>query len=217
VSTLRRTTVSAAAVAAILALALAGCAPPGANGYGDPASNNKAVNQPAAEPAQKPAPKKPAVKLTTELNAKTLPRMGTVVTDQNGWLLYRFDKDKPAKTNCVGVCARVWPPALTDGNTVLNGVDENLVGIVTRPDGTRQITLAGWPLYRYVGDKKPGQWKGQKVANTWFVAAPTGRKNLTCLPPGTPKAVPPPPAAPEDNGGDDNGGGEEVPPPTDGY
>jgi predicted lipoprotein with Yx(FWY)xxD motif len=214
VSTHRRTPVSAAgAVAAVLAFAVAGCAPPGANGYGQ-AGNNKAVNAPAVEPSQPPTPKKPAVKLTTELRAKTLPRMGKVVVDQKGWVLYRFDKDKakPSKTNCLGVCAQIWPPALTDGNTVLSGVDENLVGTVTRPDGTRQLTLGGWALYRYIGDKKPGQWKGQKVANTWFVASPTGAKNLTCLPPGTPKAVPPPQEAPEDNGG-----GEDVPPPTDGY
>ncbi|WP_247685619.1 hypothetical protein [Micromonospora sp. C31] len=73
-----------------------------------------------------------------------------------------------------------------------NGVADDKVGTVTRQDGTRRLTLDGWPLYRYVGDGKPGQWKGQGVGGTWFVVAPDGRKNLSCLPTGTPKPVAPP-------------------------
>jgi predicted lipoprotein with Yx(FWY)xxD motif len=121
-------------------------------------------------------------------------KMGKVVQDQNGNTLYRFDKDtvNPSKSNCVDKCAKVWPPALTNGNPTLTGVDPALVGTVTRPDGTTQITLKGWALYRYVGDTKPGQWKGQNVGGLWFVAAPNGGKNLTCLPTPPPKAVEPP-------------------------
>ncbi|GAB3846344.1 hypothetical protein GCM10027610_064260 [Dactylosporangium cerinum] len=62
-------------------------------------------------------------------------------------------------------------------------------------DGSRQITLAGWPVYRYIGDPKPGAWKGQNVGGTWFVVAPTGKKNLTCLPTPAPAAVTPPAAS----------------------
>jgi hypothetical protein len=56
---------------------------------------------------------------------------------------------------------------------------------------TKQLTVAGWPVYRYVGDKKPGTWRGQNVNGTWFVIKPTGAKNLTCLP-AVSKPVPPP-------------------------
>jgi hypothetical protein len=94
----------------------------------------------------------------------------------------------------VDACARVWPPALTDGNPQIQGVADDKVGTVNRPDGTRQLTIGGWPVYRYIGDKQPGQWKGQGVGGTWFVVAPDGKKNLTCLPTSTPKAVAPPPA-----------------------
>ncbi|HEU4421969.1 MAG TPA: hypothetical protein VFR67_05440 [Pilimelia sp.] len=185
------------------------------NAYGDPASQNKpAAAQASAtpEPTQEPAPKKANVELTTELNAKKLPRMGEVVTDENGFILYRFDKDtaKPPKTNCEGKCAKVWPPAFTDGNTTVDGVDENLVGAVTRKDGTRQLTIDGWPVYRYIGDQKAGQWTGQGVGGTWFVISPDGSKNLTCLPKKPPKAAEPPA---EEAPGD--GGGEEAPPGDD--
>ncbi|MBB2942439.1 putative lipoprotein with Yx(FWY)xxD motif [Actinoplanes lutulentus] len=122
---------------------------------------------------------------TTELTATKVAKMGETVQDQDGFVLYRFDKDEddPAKSNCNGDCAAIWPAALTnDGTPTLDGVDESLVGTVTRADGTKQLTLKGWPLYRYIGDKKPGQWKGQNVSGTWFVITPEGTKNLTCLP-----------------------------------
>jgi predicted lipoprotein with Yx(FWY)xxD motif len=199
----------------LVAAAMTGCAPAGAsNGYGDDAgapalanATGEANAQPSASAAA-PATTAPAapVKLTEELKGGALDKMGKVVTDQKGWILYRFDKDtaKPAKSNCDGKCAAIWPPALTDGNPKLSGVDATLVGTVTRTDGTQQLTLAGWPLYRYIGDPKPGAWKGQNVGGTWFVVAPDGKKNLSCLPTPPPKAVEPPAA---DDAGASTGGG----------
>ncbi|GAA3740739.1 COG4315 family predicted lipoprotein [Micromonospora maritima] len=208
----KRTTV----IVASAMVALTACAPAGYNGANSGAAEPVAVAaaEPtaAAEPEASAAPEAPAadqappsdVKLTDELVGKKLPRMGQVVTDQDGWVLYRFDKDSadPAQSNCVDKCAEVWPPALTDGNPQLQGVSDDKVGTVTRQDGTRQITIGDWPVYRYIGDKKPGQWKGQGVGGTWFVVDPNGKKNLTCLPTGTPK-----PVAPPASGGGDSGGG----------
>lgn len=209
---MKRTVIVASAMVALTA-----CAPAGYDGANSSAAEPVAVA--AAEPtataepeasasAEAPvadAPPSADVELTDRLIGKKVARMGSVVTDQDGWILYRFDKDTndPAASNCVDKCAEVWPPALTDGNPQLNGVSDDKVGTVTRQDGTRQITLDGWPLYRYIGDKQPGQWKGQGVGGTWFVVAPDGKKNLTCLPTGTPKPV----APPSDNqGGSDAGG-----------
>jgi predicted lipoprotein with Yx(FWY)xxD motif len=125
---------------------------------------------------------------------KVIPKMGEIVTDAKGWTLYRFDLDraKPPTTNCAGKCTQVWPAALTSGNPQLRGIDPNLVGTVKRADGSLQLTLHGWPLYRYIGDPKKGAWKGQGVGGTWWVSAPNGSKNLTCVPKVTPKAVSPP-------------------------
>ncbi|GGK27218.1 hypothetical protein GCM10010124_19810 [Pilimelia terevasa] len=145
--------------------------------------------------------------LTERLIAKSVKQMGEVVTDEKGWVMYRFDKDTPdpAKSNCNGDCEKVWPPAYTDGNPKLQGIDAEKVGSVTRADGTKQITLNGWPLYRYIGDKEPGQWKGQGVGGVWFVVAPDGKKNTSCMPEGTPSAVPPP--GNDKGGNNDKGGG----------
>ncbi|MEU1810499.1 COG4315 family predicted lipoprotein [Micromonospora aurantiaca (nom. illeg.)] len=200
----KRTTV----IVASAMVALTACAPAGYNGANSGAAEPVAVAaaEPtaAAEPEASAAPEEPVadkappsnVKITDELVGKKLPRMGRVVTDQDGWVLYRFDKDSddPPQSNCVDKCAEVWPPSLTDGNPQLRGVSDDKIGTITRQDGTRQLTIGGWPVYRYIGDKKPGQWKGQGVGGTWFVVDPNGKKNLTCLPTGTPKAVAPPAA-----------------------
>ncbi|MGN9765525.1 hypothetical protein ACTMS2_10185 [Micromonospora sp. SD12] len=192
---MKRTVIVASAMVALTACAPAGYE--GANsGAAEPVAVTAAEPSAAVEPEASPSPTAAPsdAELTDELNGRKVARMGSVVTDQDGWILYRFDKDTndPPSSNCVDKCAQVWPPALTDGAPDLNGVSDDKVGTVTRQDGTRQITLDGWPLYRYVGDKKPGQWKGQGVGGTWFVVAPDGRKNLSCLPTGTPKPVAPP-------------------------
>lgn len=196
----RKLMVVSGAIAA--AFALPGCAPQGykAADYGAAAApdakaaGNVVEAQPTATATAAPAgdlggadskaPTLSDAEITTSLTAKTVPRMGSVVVDNNGWTLYRFDKDKanPSESTCNDKCAKIWPPALTDSTPELSGVAADDVGTVDRADGTKQITLAGWPLYRYIGDKKKGQWKGQNVAGTWFVIKPNGSKNLTCLP-----------------------------------
>lgn len=62
------------------------------------------------------------------------------------------------------------------GETEVTGVEQSLVGKVKRPDGKWQVTLAGWPLYRYAKDQSPGDTEGQGVGGTWYAAAPTGKK-----------------------------------------
>ncbi len=221
----RKLMVVSGAIAA--AFALSACAPTGYNaadyGAGAAPDAQPAANAVEASPAgeaqddaeaENEAEEQPQVapeltdeELTDELNGTSVARMGEVVKDEKGWVLYRFDKDTPdpSKSNCDGDCAKIWPPALTDGEPELDGVASDDVGTVERKDGTKQLTLGGWPVYRYIGDKKPGQWKGQGVGGTWFVVKPDGKKNLTCLPKGTPKAVAPPADSGDDSGSDKGG------------
>jgi predicted lipoprotein with Yx(FWY)xxD motif len=214
-----------AAIAA--AFAVTGCAPAGvdnASDYGaqpaanavDAAAGATAAPTPGAEPegddaAAAGAPELSEDEVTTELNAVKVKRMGETVQDQDGFVLYRFDKDKvkpEVVSECNGDCAKVWPPKLVNKGEKpkLDGVDAKLVGTVTREDGTQQLTIDKWPVYTYIGDTKPGQWKGQNVAGAWFVITPDGKKNLTCLP-AVSKAVAPPAGdeAPGDAGGDSTG------------
>jgi predicted lipoprotein with Yx(FWY)xxD motif len=113
------------------------------------------------------------------LSAATVSGVGAVVTDADGKTLYRFDKDlsQPPTSNCDGECAAAWLPVLAGPATpMLKGIQETQVGTVSRKDGSKQITLNGWPLYEFTGDQAPGQANGQGVNGTWFAVAPDGSK-----------------------------------------
>lgn len=113
-----------------------------------------------------------------ELNVSTNAELGKVVTDNLGLTLYRFDQDtaEPPATNCEGDCAKTWPPVPADDASAGEGIDEALLGEVTRADGTKQLTVGGWPAYRYVKDVNAGDVKGQGVGGKWFALTPEGKK-----------------------------------------
>jgi predicted lipoprotein with Yx(FWY)xxD motif len=121
---------------------------------------------------------KTAAATPTALSVQTDPALGKVVVDGKGWTLYRFDKDTaaPSTSACADACAKAWPPVASTDDIQLEGVNETLVGKVKRDDGTEQVTLAGWPLYRYAKDTTPGDTNGQGVGGTWFAVGPKGEK-----------------------------------------
>ncbi|WP_242902676.1 hypothetical protein [Actinomadura terrae] len=133
---------------------------------------------PAAAASSKPEPEPEP----TTLEVASVTKLGKVVTDGRGMTLYRFDNDtaRPPASTCEDACAKAWPPVWAGkGDTEVKGVRQALVGKVKRPDGKWQVTLGGWPLYRFAKDESPGDVKGQGVGGTWYAAAPTGKKALT--------------------------------------
>jgi predicted lipoprotein with Yx(FWY)xxD motif/predicted outer membrane protein len=112
------------------------------------------------------------------LSAAKSESLGSIVIDSKGHTLYRFDKDsaKPSQSFCSGPCVKQWPPALAGDQLSTKGVDQDLVSKVKRRDGRWQLTLAGWPLYRFAGDRRTGDVKGQNVSGVWFVITPDGKR-----------------------------------------
>lgn len=142
---------------------------------------------------------------SVKLAVRQVGSLGSVVTDQNGRTLYRFDKDKakPSASNCNEDCAVAWPPVVvTDLSEVkLSNVNKSLVGLVERQDGSKQVTLGGWPLYLFKDDKKAGDAKGQGLNGTWFASTPEGKKAPAAAPkPETTTTKPAPAAPPTDPG-----------------
>lgn len=143
-----------------------------------------------------------AAEVTAGLATSVTP-LGTIVT-MDGFTVYRFDKDKanPSKSACTGDCATAWPPLLGDGTPQLTGVPADRIGTVGRPDGTQQLTLNGWPLYRYAKDTAPGDTKGEGVGGTWRAVGVDGKPAAAAAkPPAAPAATKAPaatqpPAAP---------------------
>lgn len=166
---LRKRFVVAAASAAVGLVALSAC------------SGGTETAAPAVAPAAAVAGaggNAPAAKGETKVAVADAGDLGQVLVDKDGFTLYRFDKDsaKPPKSNCDGDCAKTWPPMLAEGDVQLEGVDQALVGEVTRADGRKQVTVGGWALYRYAKDAKAGETKGQGVGSTWYAANAKGGK-----------------------------------------
>jgi predicted lipoprotein with Yx(FWY)xxD motif len=66
-----------------------------------------------------------------------------------------------------------WPPLLVDGNpTAGEGVNGNLLGVLARTDGTRQVMYNGMPLYYFKNDANAGDTLGQNVGKVWFIVKP---------------------------------------------
>jgi predicted lipoprotein with Yx(FWY)xxD motif len=102
--------------------------------------------------------------------------VGTHLVDADGRSLYVFLEDSPGTSACEGPCLDAWPPATVEEGTSLttgDGVTGEL-GTIERSDGTLQLTLDGWPLYRYAADADPGQVTGEGVGGVWFVTRPDG-------------------------------------------
>jgi len=98
-----------------------------------------------------------------------------VLVDSQGMTLYWFAIDTPTKSNCSGSCATYWP-VVKGPVTAGSGVTGTL-GTITRSDGTKQATYLGHPLYTYVGDKGPGQNKGNGLnisGGLWYEMTVSG-------------------------------------------
>ena len=104
-------------------------------------------------------------------------KFGSVLVAANGMTLYRYTPDKKNVSVCNGACASYWPPLLVKGTakpTAGSGASASLLGTTMRSGGAEQVTYAGFPLYYYAGDKKPGQANGQGFQKTWYVVSATG-------------------------------------------
>ena len=103
------------------------------------------------------------------------PDLGPILVDGEGFSLYILTNDEPDVSTCTGGCARSWPPLIASGDDRAGeGVDPGLVGVITRDDGTVQITYGSRPLYNFGADREPGDTRGQGVGGIWFVISPTG-------------------------------------------
>jgi predicted lipoprotein with Yx(FWY)xxD motif len=89
---------------------------------------------------------------------------GTMV-DNQGFTLYSFDKDSKGKSNCNDACAAAWPPATAPADAKSTGD----FSVVTRDDGSKQWAFQGMPLYRYAGDRNPGEATGDNRGGVWHI------------------------------------------------
>lgn len=104
--------------------------------------------------------------------AVTIGVAGGRLTAPDGHTLYYNTVDTAAKISCVASCASLWPP-LTGAAQPGSGVDDGSLASATRPDGGRQVTFDGHPLYEFSGDTAAGSANGDGMADQggrWLVA-----------------------------------------------
>ena len=97
----------------------------------------------------------------------------TVLTNARGFTLYSFAPDTSTTSKCNGPCAQAWPPVKPGTASGVKGA----FATIKRPNGTAQLTFHGHPLYTFVGDKAPGQAKGNGVnafGGLWHEALASG-------------------------------------------
>jgi predicted lipoprotein with Yx(FWY)xxD motif len=92
---------------------------------------------------------RPALFHTVELR-KT--KLGKVLVNSAGSLLYEFTNDPPKKDTCVKIsgCLTTWIALPAQGKPSAGaGVRASLLSTINLPDGSDQVTYAGHPLYIY--------------------------------------------------------------------
>jgi len=106
-------------------------------------------------------------------------QFGSMLFNAKQQAIYIFENDPKNETVCVDECAEAWPPVFTNGEPDAGeGVKASLLGTIKRPDGGRQVTYAGKPLY-YYAHEGPGQVLCHNVhlnGGLWWVVGPSGKR-----------------------------------------
>jgi predicted lipoprotein with Yx(FWY)xxD motif len=99
----------------------------------------------------------------------------TVLTTIKGFTLYVHEWQGASGFTCDGSCATTWKPLVYNGTgtptstTTLPGT----LSVGTDAQGQKVVFYQGYPLYTYVGDKKPGDYNAPLADNSpWQLATP---------------------------------------------
>jgi predicted lipoprotein with Yx(FWY)xxD motif len=158
----------AAAALIAVTLAVTACGAGSAGGaYGTPAGGSTTGSTTGGSQAMPASPSSgPAIVLKTETT-----RVGQVLASSRGLTLYYYGEDKPGSGTsvCTGACASAWPPLAAPVRAPAGVHLPGPLGVITRSNGVKQVTLNGYPLYFYAGDKASGQAAGNGIEGSWHV------------------------------------------------
>lgn len=114
---------------------------------------------------------------TPTIKLMTFPGKGKLLT-VGGFVVYRFSHDgNGSKNTCVSGkprqlgCPQFWPALTTVGTPKTGrGVKASLLGTTKLPNGEKQVTYAGHPIYKYkFGVKNDDSYVGVSAAGgTWY-------------------------------------------------
>ena len=177
------------AALATTALALAACG-------SDGAASSSASGPTPAPTTQTQAPGT----ATNTVSFMAAGSMGNILVDSSGKALYTPDQEADGTVHCVADCVAVWVPLAPGSSAPTAPAGGPALAVIDRPDGTKQVTAAGRPLYTFSFDSG-GKVTGDGAADdfgsqhfTWHVVHSDG--TITSAPAGTT-----PPSTPSSGGG----------------
>ncbi|MCB5293361.1 hypothetical protein [Arthrobacter sp. SO3] len=160
-----------------LAALLSGCA--GTSGTGTSttpaAAASAAATTPPGSAASGSAPASTPAAAATDLKVADS-SAGRIVVDGKGMSVYVYMKDvkDSGRSACTGGCLQSWPPVLAAADTPTADGVTGTVGTIATPDGKKQLTINGMPVYYYAKDTAAGDILGQGVGSVWHLVAPSG-------------------------------------------
>jgi predicted lipoprotein with Yx(FWY)xxD motif len=106
-------------------------------------------------------------------------KVGKVLVNASGSLLYEFTKDHPKQDSCVKIsgCSTIWVPLPVQGKPSAGaGVRASLLSTISLSDGSNQVTYAGHPLYIYAAAPTLTSYVGVKeFGGTWYAINAKGK------------------------------------------
>lgn len=111
----------------------------------------------------------PTLSVGTAQNASLGKR---ILVTRAGLTLYTLSGERNGRFLCTDrACLQTWPPLLLRRGAQPAGARG--LAAIRRPDGRRQVTYRGFPLYRYAPDTKKGDAFGDGLrddAGVWHAA-----------------------------------------------
>jgi predicted lipoprotein with Yx(FWY)xxD motif len=86
------------------------------------------------------------------VSVKHVDGLGQVLVDASGKALYSPEQDTAKMIRCTGQCTTFWQPLVPGAGKPTAGSGAPSLGVVKRPDGMRQVTADGKPLYTFSQD-----------------------------------------------------------------
>jgi predicted lipoprotein with Yx(FWY)xxD motif len=78
--------------------------------------------------------------------------VGKVLVAGNGMALYTPNGESAKTMRCTGGCVAIWKPLTPGSGTPSGASGVGALTVVTRPDGSKQVAVAGHPLYTFAQD-----------------------------------------------------------------